>query len=243
MVAPSFAVRMKYQRVWMRAYQRQLVDGRHVWDDYDVNALSLYPKPTYGHRTGGPEDAMRLLGRVRGQLNADRRAGDEEDLGDRGQLRRHGWRRGRQHRDADLRAPSGGQCPADLPARRGPRADPGVLVPLRLGAGRRRHSRQHPALRSHELRPRARRRHGHPNGGALAGWPAGRPAREPPVRARPARHLPLRGPARRSRPADLLEPTPRRARAGAAALAHRNARDVPSPATRAGTPCASGSSR
>ncbi len=69
-VAPSFAVRMKYQRVWMREYQRQLVDGHHVWDDYDVNALSLYPKPTYGHRTGGPEDAMRLLGKVRGQLNA-----------------------------------------------------------------------------------------------------------------------------------------------------------------------------
>jgi hypothetical protein len=69
-VAPSFAVRMAYQRAWLRSYQSQQVDGHPVWDDYDVNALSLYPKPKYGHRRGGPEDAMRLLGNVRRQMRA-----------------------------------------------------------------------------------------------------------------------------------------------------------------------------
>jgi hypothetical protein len=68
-VAPSFAVRMRYQRVWMREYQRQQVDGHPVWDDYDANALSLYPKPSYGHRPGGPEDAIRLLDDARHQMH------------------------------------------------------------------------------------------------------------------------------------------------------------------------------
>ena len=81
---------------------------------------------------------MRLLGNVAAPPRRRRRAGVDADLGDRDQLRRHGWRRGRQHRDADLAAPSGRQRAADLPARRGPRADPGVLVPLRLGRLRRR---------------------------------------------------------------------------------------------------------
>jgi hypothetical protein len=67
-VAPSFAVRLPYQRDWLRQYQRQQVDGTPVWDHYDVNALSLYPKPTYHRRTGGPEDAMRLLAVVRHQM-------------------------------------------------------------------------------------------------------------------------------------------------------------------------------
>ena len=68
-VAPSFAARLPYQRAWLRDYQRQLVDGQPVWNSYDVNALSLYPKPTYGGRSGGPEDAMRLLGKVRYQMS------------------------------------------------------------------------------------------------------------------------------------------------------------------------------
>ena len=67
-VAPSFAVRMGYQRRWMTLFQRQIVDDRPVWADYDVNALSLYPKATYDLRTGGPEDAMRLLGKARADL-------------------------------------------------------------------------------------------------------------------------------------------------------------------------------
>ena len=68
-VAPSFAVRLPYQRVWMRRYQRTQVDGDPVWDDYDANALSLYPKPRYRHRPGGPENAMRLLSHARHRLN------------------------------------------------------------------------------------------------------------------------------------------------------------------------------
>ncbi len=68
-VAPSFAVRLPYQRVWMRRYQRTQVDGHPVWDDYDANALSLYPKPRYRHRPGGPEDAMRLLSHARHRLH------------------------------------------------------------------------------------------------------------------------------------------------------------------------------
>jgi polysaccharide biosynthesis protein PslG len=69
-VAPSFAVRLRYQRAGMDRYQRERVDGHAVWRHYDVNALSLYPKPTYGARPGGPEDAMHLLGRARRQLLA-----------------------------------------------------------------------------------------------------------------------------------------------------------------------------
>jgi hypothetical protein len=68
-VAPSFAVRLPYQRAWLRRYQRQLVNGHPVWQDYDVNALSLYPKARYGDRAGGPESAMRLLGVVRHQMD------------------------------------------------------------------------------------------------------------------------------------------------------------------------------
>jgi hypothetical protein len=68
-VAPSFAVRLPYLRDWMGSYQRAEVDGHPVWDDYDVNALSLYPKPTYRQGPGGPEDAMRLLSKSRRELH------------------------------------------------------------------------------------------------------------------------------------------------------------------------------
>jgi hypothetical protein len=60
-VAPSFAVRLRSQRQWLSAYERQRVAGRPVRHYYDANALSLYPRARYGSRTGGPEDAMRLL--------------------------------------------------------------------------------------------------------------------------------------------------------------------------------------
>ena len=69
-VAPSFATRLKGQRRWVSAYQTQRVAGRPVWRHYDVNALSLYPKATYGARTGGPEDAARLLHLVRARIAA-----------------------------------------------------------------------------------------------------------------------------------------------------------------------------
>jgi hypothetical protein len=67
-VAPSFAVRLPSQQRWISAYQHQLVDGRHVWHYYDVNALSLYPRETYAGRTGGPEDAITLLRQVKRRL-------------------------------------------------------------------------------------------------------------------------------------------------------------------------------
>jgi hypothetical protein len=67
-VAPSFAVRLPYQRQWFARYQSQGLHGRRVWHYYDTNALSLYPMPTHGQRTAGPEDAMALLGPVRHRL-------------------------------------------------------------------------------------------------------------------------------------------------------------------------------
>jgi hypothetical protein len=67
-VAPSFAVRLPYQRRWFSHYEAQHLDGVPVWRYYDANALSLYPMPTLGHRTAGPEDAMALLGPTRHRL-------------------------------------------------------------------------------------------------------------------------------------------------------------------------------
>ncbi len=67
-VAPSFAVRLESQRRWFSRYSSETVAGRPVWRSYDVNALSLYPMATYGDRTGGPEDAVAMLGDVRHRL-------------------------------------------------------------------------------------------------------------------------------------------------------------------------------
>jgi hypothetical protein len=67
-VAPSFAVRLQGQRRWLSRYVSQRVAGRPVWRSYDVSALSLYPMATYGDRTGGPEDAVAMLGDVRRRL-------------------------------------------------------------------------------------------------------------------------------------------------------------------------------
>ena len=68
-VAPSFAARLPSQRRWISEYQEQRVGGHPVWRHYDVNALSLYPRAEYGSRAGGPEDAVRLLRRVRSGLD------------------------------------------------------------------------------------------------------------------------------------------------------------------------------
>jgi hypothetical protein len=67
-IAPSFAVRLPYQRRWLTSYERQRVGGRQVWRYVDANAISIYPQARYGGRTGGPEDAMALVGRVRHRL-------------------------------------------------------------------------------------------------------------------------------------------------------------------------------
>lgn len=68
-VAPSFATRLRGEREWISAYQGQQVDGLPVWRHYDVNALSLYPRASYGRRTGGPEDVIRMLHQVRSRLH------------------------------------------------------------------------------------------------------------------------------------------------------------------------------
>jgi hypothetical protein len=69
-VAPSFAVRLPGQRRWLSTYVSQRVGGRPVWSFFDVTAVSLYPMATYGARTGGPEDAVAMLGNVRHRLAA-----------------------------------------------------------------------------------------------------------------------------------------------------------------------------
>jgi hypothetical protein len=69
-VAPSFAMRLASERAWFSRYQKQRVGGHPVSHYYDVNAVSLYPMPTYGGRSGGPEDAMALLGNVRHRLTS-----------------------------------------------------------------------------------------------------------------------------------------------------------------------------
>jgi hypothetical protein len=64
-VAPSFAMRLKYESRWFAQYQAQRLDGHPVWRFYDANSLSLYPMAMYGDRSGGPEDAMALAGQAR----------------------------------------------------------------------------------------------------------------------------------------------------------------------------------
>ena len=70
LVAPSFAVRLPYERRWVSDYNSQVVGGQPVWRYVDANAFSLYPAATYGDRTGGPEDAMTLLQQTRKHLAA-----------------------------------------------------------------------------------------------------------------------------------------------------------------------------
>jgi len=68
-LAPSFAVRYPGEQRWVGQYESQTVDGTPVWRFYDAGGFSLYPFARYGDRPGGPEDAMRLLGDVRGVLH------------------------------------------------------------------------------------------------------------------------------------------------------------------------------
>jgi hypothetical protein len=69
-VAPSFAVTTRWERRWLADYQAQKVDGTPVWQLYDANGFSLYPRATYADHAGGPEDAVALIGRVRRILAA-----------------------------------------------------------------------------------------------------------------------------------------------------------------------------
>ena len=69
-LAPSFAVRLPYQRTWVSQYLAQVVGGRPVWRYVDATAFSLYPTATLGRRIAGPEDAMALLDLTRDRLAA-----------------------------------------------------------------------------------------------------------------------------------------------------------------------------
>ncbi len=67
-IAPPMVTRLDYQLKGLSEYYHQRVAGRAVWRYVDAVALSLYPLPRYGRRTGVPEDAMRQLHAVRGLL-------------------------------------------------------------------------------------------------------------------------------------------------------------------------------
>jgi hypothetical protein len=67
-VAPSMVTRLDYQLDGLAKYYHQRVGGKRVWKYVDAVALSLYPLPKYGGRTGVPEDAIRQLKAVKKRL-------------------------------------------------------------------------------------------------------------------------------------------------------------------------------
>ncbi len=67
-IAPPMVARVPSQRAKMTRYDEQRVNGRPVWRYFDAAALSLYPLPVIGHRTGVPEDAMTILRQVRARM-------------------------------------------------------------------------------------------------------------------------------------------------------------------------------
>ncbi len=67
-IAPPMVARVSSQMTWLADYHAQHLHGHPVWHYYDAVALSLYPLPRYGHRTGVPEDAMAILRHVRARL-------------------------------------------------------------------------------------------------------------------------------------------------------------------------------
>lgn len=68
-VAPPMVTRLPFELDGIGAYNRQKLSGTPVWRFYDVVALSLYPLPKYGRRTGVPEDSMRLLAQAKRRLH------------------------------------------------------------------------------------------------------------------------------------------------------------------------------
>jgi hypothetical protein len=69
-IAPPMVARVPAQIAGLVAYHSQRVHGHPVRHYYDAVALSLYPLPTVGGRTGVPEDSMGVLRRVRAHLRA-----------------------------------------------------------------------------------------------------------------------------------------------------------------------------
>jgi hypothetical protein len=68
-IAPPMVTRLDYQLKGLSEYYHRRVDGRPVWRYVDAVALSLYPLPKYGRRTGVPEDSVRQLGVVKRLLH------------------------------------------------------------------------------------------------------------------------------------------------------------------------------
>ena len=68
-IAPSMVTRLGYQLKGLSKYYHQRVGGKPVWKYVDAVALSLYPLPKYGSRTGVPEDTIKQLRTVRGLLH------------------------------------------------------------------------------------------------------------------------------------------------------------------------------
>jgi hypothetical protein len=64
-IAPPMVTRIGYQLKGLSAYYEHRVSGKRVWRYVDAVALSLYPLPAYGRRTGVPEDAIRQVATVR----------------------------------------------------------------------------------------------------------------------------------------------------------------------------------
>jgi hypothetical protein len=68
-IAPPMVTRLKYQLVGLSRYYHQRLNGVPVWRYVDAVALSLYPLPRYGGRTGVPEDAIKQLNVVKRRLH------------------------------------------------------------------------------------------------------------------------------------------------------------------------------
>jgi polysaccharide biosynthesis protein PslG len=68
-IAPPMVTRLDYQLKGLSEYYHQRVAGRAVWRYVDAVALSLYPLPKYGRRTGVPEDVVRQLRGVKRLLH------------------------------------------------------------------------------------------------------------------------------------------------------------------------------
>ena len=68
-IGPAMVTRLGYQLKGLSKYYRQRVGGKHVWKYLDAVALSLYPLPKYGRRTGVPEDGIKQLNVVKKRLH------------------------------------------------------------------------------------------------------------------------------------------------------------------------------
>ena len=137
-IAPPMVTRLEYQLTGHDEVLRDQARGRHrpVWQYFDAVALSLYPLPTYGRRTGvarglrSSSSTVRQDGRC---LPASGRPGLEADLEHRGQLRAPDRHAGGTGRGAIPAARQAANVMRTYLLNAADRREAGVLVPLRLG--------------------------------------------------------------------------------------------------------------